>query len=182
MTDYPPPPYKIKMVEPIQLISRDRRKKALEEAHYNLFNLKSQDIYLDFLTDSGTGAMSQNQWAAMMVADETYANATSFQHFESSVREFTGFNEVIPTHQGRAAENIIFGHILKEKHGSLVISNQSFDTTVGHILFNGAQPVDIVIDEGKNPSFDHPFKGNMNIKKLEKLLFEQGEQISVISN
>ncbi|MHA2502285.1 MAG: tryptophanase [Candidatus Kariarchaeaceae archaeon] len=181
MTYYPPPPYKIKMVEPIVLIPEEDRLRAIKDAEYNLFNLKAQDIYLDFLTDSGTGAMTQTQWAAMMVADETYANALSYQRFEESVRTFTGMSEIIPTHQGRAAENILLGTLLVDKPGSWVVSNQSFDTTVGHILFNKAQPVDIVIKEGRDPNADHPFKGNMDTDKLKELLEESSEKIALIT-
>ncbi len=175
--EYPAPPYRIKMVEPIRLLDAQSRLSRMKEAHWNLFNLNAQDIYLDFLTDSGTGAMTQEQWAAMMTGDESYANARSFQRFESAVREFTGLPEVIPTHQGRAAENILLPSVLGE--GKYVVSNQSFDTTVGHILFNGKEPMDIVIDEGLDPSTDYPFKGNMNLEKLKGAL--EGENVALVT-
>lgn len=181
MASYQPPPYRIKMIEPIQLPSREIRESALKRAHYNLFNLRASEIYIDLLTDSGTGAMSHNQWASMMIADESYANAKSYFRFEKVVSKLTGFKEIIPTHQGRAAENIIFGHLLKNTPNSIVVSNQLFDTTVGHILYNGAAPVDLVIREGKEPLSLHPFKGNMDILKLESFLGEKSEDVSVIT-
>ncbi len=181
MVNYPPPPYKIKMVEPINLIPREKREEALKRANYNLFNLMADEIYLDFLTDSGTGAMSQTQWSAMMLGDETYANARSFLRFKKTIEEFTGLPEVIPAHQGRAAENVLFGHLLKDKAGSWVVSNQSFDTTVGHIMYNGAKPVDIVIEEGKDPQKVLPFKGNMDTAKLQSILENDADKVAVIT-
>lgn len=181
MAEYTPPPYKIKMVEPIELVDHKTREKALNQASYNLFNLRAQDIYLDFLTDSGTGAMSQTQWAAMIQGDESYANARSFERFQRVVQDFTGMAEVIPAHQGRAAENILFGHLLRLHPDSWVVSNQSFDTTVGHILYNGAKPVDIVIQEGLDPIINHPFKGNMDTERLEQILDQDGARVAVIT-
>ncbi len=169
------------MVEPISLISRNEREKALQRASYNLFNLKADEIYLDFLTDSGTGAMSHTQWASMMVGDESYANARSFTRFKEVVQEFTGLPEVIPTHQGRAAENVLFGYLLKDKPGSWVVSNQSFDTTVGHILYNGAKPVDILNEDGKDPTKNLPFKGDMDVDQLKKILGETPEKVAIIT-
>ena len=175
--EYPAPPYRIKMVEPIRLLDAENRIKRIKEAEWNLFNLNAEDIYLDFLTDSGTGAMSQEQWSAMMMGDESYANARSFRRFERVVQQFTGLPEVIPTHQGRAAENVLLPSILKE--GKYVVSNQSFDTTVGHILFNGREPYDIVIDEGLDPVNEHLFKGNMNTTKLKSIL--DGGLVSMVT-
>lgn len=169
------------MVEPITLISREKREMALQRASYNLFNLKAEEIYLDFLTDSGTGAMSHTQWASMMIGDESYANARSFARFNKTVQEFTGMQEVIPTHQGRAAENVLFGYLLKDKAGSWVVSNQSFDTTVGHILYNGAKPVDILNEDGKDSKKILPFKGDMDTKQLRKILEENSEKVAVIT-
>ncbi len=169
------------MVEPISLISHTERETALKRASYNLFNLKAEDIYLDFLTDSGTGAMSQTQWASIMVGDESYANARSFSRFKQVVQKFTGLPEVIPTHQGRAAENVLFGYLLKDKPGSWVVSNQSFDTTVGHILYNGAKPVDILNEDGKDPQKILPFKGDMDISQLKKILAESSDKIAIIT-
>ncbi|MHA2091196.1 MAG: tryptophanase [Candidatus Kariarchaeaceae archaeon] len=181
MVDYLPPPYRIKMVEPISLPSKESRRLALKKAHYNIFNLRADEVFIDLLTDSGTGAMSQNQWASLMVGDESYANSTSFDRFKSVIQEITGFSEVIPTHQGRAAENVLIGHLLKNRPNSLVISNQSFDTTIGHILYNKSIPVDIVIDEGRDPTSLHPFKGNIDIEKLKSILQEKKEEVSIIT-
>ena len=169
------------MVEPVHLIPQSERELALKRAHYNLFNLTSEEIFIDLLTDSGTGAMSHNQWASMMQADESYANAKSFTRFKEVIEMSTGMGEILPTHQGRAAENILFGHLLKDKKQAMVVSNQSFDTTIGHILYNEAIPVDIVIEEGKSPSFIHPFKGNMNIQKLEDVLLSNSDQVEIIT-
>ncbi|MFV2013807.1 MAG: tryptophanase [Candidatus Heimdallarchaeota archaeon] len=181
MTTYLPPPYRIKMIESIKLPSKDQREKALTLAHYNLFNLSAEDIYIDLLTDSGTGAMSQNQWAAMMQGDESYANAKSFKRFKETVQKITGFSEIIPAHQGRAAENILFGHLLRNLSNSVVISNQSFDTTIGHILSNGAIPVDLVTDDALNATLIKPFKGNMDIEKLNKWFKENDNPVAAIT-
>ncbi len=181
MVKYFPPPYRIKMIEPIKLPSVERRNQAIKEANYNLFNLNSEDIFIDLLTDSGTGAMSDKQWASLMVGDESYANAKSFYRLKSVVTDLTGFSEIIPTHQGRAAENILFGYILKDKPHSFVVSNQSFDTTVGHILYNKAYPKDLVVQESKEIDTTLPFKGNMDIKRLRELLETEHQNVSVIT-
>lgn len=181
MTTYLPPPYRIKMIEPIELPSVERRIESLEKAHFNLFNLKAEDIFIDLLTDSGTGAMSHNQWASMMRGDESYANAKSFTRFCDVIQKLTGFKEILPTHQGRAAENILFGHILKETPNSVVISNQSFDTTIGHILYNDATPVDLVSDIARDASNLSPFKGNMDTQKLTKWFEENDDHVAVIT-
>lgn len=169
------------MIEPISLINRKQREDALKNANYNVFNLKSQDIFIDLLTDSGTGAMSQNQWASLMVGDESYANAKSFQRFEATIRKIFGFSEIIPAHQGRAAENILFGHLLQNKANQMVISNQSFDTTVGHILYNHAKPIDIVVPEGRDPKSQFPFKGNIDLNRLTELIENQRDEIAFIT-
>ncbi|MCY3412633.1 MAG: tryptophanase [Candidatus Heimdallarchaeota archaeon] len=181
MVKYNPPPYRIKMVEPIELPSVEERHQAIKEANYNVFNLKASQIFMDLLTDSGTGAMSHGQWASMMKGDESYANAKSFYRIKDVVKRLTGFEEFIPAHQGRAAENILFGHLLQNKAGQYVVSNQSFDTTVGHILYNKAKPIDIVIEEGKSAKTDHPFKGNMDTSKLQEILTKEGEKVEIIT-
>lgn len=169
------------MVEAIELLPRDKREKALKRANYNIFNLKAEEVFIDFLTDSGTGAMSQEQWASLMLGDESYAHARSFERFQKQVQEFTGLRYVIPTHQGRAAENVLFGTLLADRPGSLVVSNQSFDTTVGHILYNKAKPQDIVIEEGLDPQKELPFKGNIDLEKLVEILEDPTKDVSVIT-
>lgn len=181
MTNYLPPPYRIKMVDPIKLISKEQRDKALTMANYNLFSLQAEDVFIDLLTDSGTGAMSHNQWAAMMQGDESYANAKSFTRFKETIQAITGFPEILPAHQGRAAENILFGHILKDLPNSVVISNQSFDTTIGHILYNGATPIDLVTDDAKETQLIRPFKGNMDLTKLTDWLDNNDDPVAAIT-
>ncbi len=161
-------PFKIKMVEPIRQTTEKERIKLLKEAHYNPFLIKADNVLLDFLTDSGTGAMSDKQWAAMITGDEAYAGSKSFYHFESVVKNITGFKHVIPTHQGRAAEKILFSTALKK--GDMVPNNTHFDTTRANVEYVGAEAVDLVIDEGKQPALVHPFKGNINLEKLEAFL------------
>ena len=161
-------PFRIKAVEPIRFTSRDERQKALEEAHYNLFLLKAEDVLIDLLTDSGTGAMSSAQWAGMMQGDESYAGAKSFFRFERSIKEITGFKHIIPTHQGRAAERILFGSVLKP--GDIVPNNTHFDTTRANIENRGAIALDLVIPEGHQPQIVHPFKGNIDLLALERTL------------
>lgn len=158
-------PFKIKMVEPLSFLTREQRENLLIEAGYNLFLLKSKHVTFDFLTDSGTTAMSSAQWAAMMIADETYAGSKSFEKFQNVVNEVMGFPYVIPTHQGRASERVFFGHLVKK--GNKVPSNNHFDTTRANIEYLGAEAVDLVIDEGKDPKNTFPFKGNIDLKKLE---------------
>ncbi|HZT41542.1 MAG TPA: tryptophanase [Chthonomonadaceae bacterium] len=165
-------PFKIKMVEPIRATTPEERAGILRKAHYNPFLIHSEDILLDLLTDSGTSAMSAAQWGAMMVADESYACSRSFFKFEKVVRALTGFKNIIPTHQGRAAERILF-EIVGGK-GKVVPSNNHFDTTRANIEYSGADAVDLVIDEGKIPSSEHPFKGNIDIGKLEALIERVG--------
>ncbi len=158
-------PFKIKMVEPLHFHTRLEREGYLKEAGYNLFLLNSSQITFDFLTDSGTTAMSAEQWASMMTADESYAGSRSFGNFKAAVQDIMGFEYVIPTHQGRAAERIFFGKMVKE--GNKIPSNNHFDTTRANIEFLKAEACDLVIEEGKNPRSDFPFKGNIDTNKLE---------------
>jgi len=161
-------PYKTKMVEYIKPSTVEQRKQWIKEADYNLFNLTSDKVFIDLLTDSGTGAMSDNQWAEMMRGDESYAGSKSFLMLRDTVKRITGFEYFLPTHQGRAAENVLFSVLVKE--GDIVPGNSHFDTTKGHIEFRKATTCDCTIDEAFDTSVFHPFKGNINIKKLEKTL------------
>jgi tryptophanase len=158
-------PYKIKMVEHIKRSTIEQRLKWIKKAHYNLFNLSSDKVFVDLLTDSGTGAMSDQQWAEMMIGDESYAGSSSFKKLKKTVRKITGFKYFLPTHQGRAAENVLFSAMVKE--GDIVPGNSHFDTTKGHIEFRRATAVDCTIDEAFDTSVIHPFKGNVDINKLE---------------
>ncbi|SNR70309.1 tyrosine phenol-lyase [Lutibacter agarilyticus] len=162
-------PYKIKMVEHIKRSTKEQRLKWIKEANYNLFNLSSDKVFIDLLTDSGTGAMSDQQWAEMMIGDESYAGSSSFKKLKKSVKKITGFKYFLPTHQGRAAENVLFSALVKE--GDVVPGNSHFDTTKGHIEFRKATAVDCTIDEAFDTSIIHPFKGNVDLKKL-KTVFE----------
>ena len=151
----------------------DERRKLLEEAHYNLFNLRAKHVLIDLLTDSGTSAMSQEQWANIMRGDESYAGSRSFYELEAQVKAIFGYEHLIPTHQGRAAERILFSIVLEE--GDVVPNNNHFDTTRANIEHQKAQALDLVIDEGKIPSLDHPFKGNLDTDKLESVIREHGK-------
>ena len=167
-------PFRIKSVEPIRWTTRAERQELLRAAAYNLFLLPAEDVLIDLLTDSGTGAMSTKQWAAIMEGDESYAGSKSFDHFRDSIREIFGYRHVIPTHQGRAAERILFSVMCKQ--GDVVPNNTHFDTTRANVEFVGAGAVDLVIAEGKQPSLPHPFKGNMDIEALEKLIDRVGRE------
>src|SRR6266496_3414894 len=167
-------PFRIKSVEPIRWTTREERERLLRAAHYNLFLLPAADVLIDLLTDSGTGAMSTHQWAAVMEGDESYAGSKSFDRFRDSVQDITGFRHVIPTHQGRAAERILFGVMCKKS--DIVPNNTHFDTTRANVEFVGAEAVDLVIAEGKQPSSRHPFKGNMDVEALEQLIVRVGRE------
>ncbi|MFB3817609.1 MAG: tryptophanase [Candidatus Methylomirabilales bacterium] len=158
-------PFKIKMVEPLPRRSREEREQVLQAAGHNLFLVPARDVTFDFLTDSGTTAMSAAQWGAMLGSDESYAGSTSFARFERAVRELTGYRHVIPTHQGRAAERLLFSHLVTP--GSRIPSNSHFDTTRANIEQLGGEAVDLVIPEGRQPQHPHPFKGNMDLERLE---------------
>lgn len=174
MADYPAEPFRIKMVEPVRRSAREHREKAFRDAGYNLFGLKAEDVYIDLLTDSGTGAMSQAQWAAMMEGDESYSGASSFYRLSGAVKEIFGFDWFVPTHQGRAAENILSALLVKPGHN--VPNNMHFDTTDANIRARGGNTVNLVIDEAFDPASPHPFKGNMDIGKLRRFIEEAGPQ------
>ena len=167
-------PFRIKSVEPIRWTTRAEREQLLRAAHYNLFLLSADDVLIDLLTDSGTGAMSTEQWAGIMRGDESYAGSKSFDHFRASVQEIFGYKHVIPTHQGRAAERILFSVICKK--GDVVPNNTHFDTTRANIEFVGAEAVDLLPPEGRQPALRHPFKGNMDVAALEQLIARVGRE------
>jgi tryptophanase len=160
--------YKIKMVETIRRSTREERENWIRLAKYNLFNLKSDQVFIDLLTDSGTGAMSDKQWSEMMLGDESYAGASSYYKMKNAIRDILGFEYFLPTHQGRAAENVLFSALVKE--GDIVPGNSHFDTTKGHIEFRKAKAVDCTIDEAFDTTVYHPFKGNIDLVKLEDVL------------
>ena len=165
-------PYKIKVVEPLKMTTREERKKALEEAGFNTFLLKSDDVYIDLLTDSGTNAMSDNQWAGMMLGDEAYAGSKNFYHLEEAVQKYYGYKYLVPTHQGRGAEHIISKILIKP--GTFVPGNMYFTTTRLHQELAGGKFVDVIIDEAHDPANLHPFKGNVDLNKLDALVKKVG--------
>ncbi|MDR3287288.1 MAG: tryptophanase [Prevotellaceae bacterium] len=170
--------WKIKMIEPIRKSTRNEREQWLKQADYNVFKLKAEQVYIDLLTDSGTGAMSDRQWASMMIGDESYAGATSFFKMKEAINRITGFEFVLPTHQGRAAENVLFSCLVKE--GDYVPGNSHFDTTKGHIESRKAFAVDCTIAEACDTQLELPFKGNVDIAKLEKVLNEHNQKIPFV--
>lgn len=167
-------PFRIKSVEPIRWTTRFERERLLRVAHYNLFLLPASDVLIDLLTDSGTGAMSTHQWAAVMEGDESYAGSKSFDRFRNSVQGIFGYRHVIPAHQGRAAERILFGVTCKK--GDVVPNNTHFDTTRANVEFAGGEALDLVISEGRDASADHPFKGNMDVHELERVIQRAGRE------
>lgn len=171
-------PFRIKTVEPIRQTTPEERRIAIEKAHNNVFLLKAGDVLIDLLTDSGTGAMSVYQWAGMMKGDESYAGARSFDVFEKSVRDITGFTHVIPTHQGRAAEHILFHSLVKS--GDIVPNNTHFDTTRANVEDAGGIALDLPIKEGTHAQSTHPFKGNMDVIALEETLERHGDRVPVV--
>lgn len=170
--------WKIKMVEPITKSTREQREQWIREAHWNVFQLKANQVYIDLLTDSGTGSMSDRQWAGIMLGDESYAGASSFFKLQETVKAITGFEYMIPTHQGRAAENVLFSYLVHA--GEIVPGNSHFDTTKGHIEGRKAIAFDVTIDEAKNTQLEIPFKGNLCPVKLEKCLAENADKIPFI--
>jgi len=167
-------PFKIKVIEPIRISTEQERIHYLKEASYNLFGLKSEQVIIDFLTDSGTSAMSDNQWAGMMRGDESYAGSKSWERMRNTIHSLTGYTYIFPTHQGRAAERIVYGKLGGK--GKIFISNTHFDTTRANIEVTGAEAIDIPIPEAKETCLIYPFKGNMDIDKLEKLIVLYGKE------
>ncbi len=171
-------PFKIKSVEPIVFTTAEQRFKLLEAAKYNVFLLRARDVMIDLLTDSGTGAMSASQWGAVMTGDESYAGADSFYEFQAAVQEIFGMPEVIPTHQGRAAERLLFGAICKK--GDIVPNNTHFDTTRANLEYLGVRALDMVIPEGRDTRSMHPFKGNMDVDALGEVIERDREHIPFV--
>ena len=170
--------WKIKMIEPIRKNTYEERKQWMKDAHYNLFQIKSEQVYIDLITDSGTGARSDRQWAALMIGDESYARASSFFNLQHTIQQLTGFEYIIPTHQGRAAENVLFSYLVHE--GDIIPGNSHFDTTKGHIEGRKAVALDCTIDEARDTQLELPFKGNVDIRKLEDALEKYAERIPFI--
>lgn len=176
---YVPEPFRIKMVEPLRMLTREEREQRIAEAKYNLFGLRGEDCYIDLLTDSGTNAMSENQWAGVMNGDEAYAGASSYYKLMQAGQDIFGFGYIQPVHQGRAAEKVLFPLFMEK--GKYAISNMFFDTTRAHVELAGARAIDCVVEEAKDPAKRAPFKGNMDVAKLEKLINELGaENVSMV--
>ena len=165
-------PYKIKMVELLRMTTREERDQAIREAGYNTFLLRSRDVYIDLLTDSGTSAMSDRQWAGLMMGDEAYAGSENYYHLEEAVQEYYGYKYLVPTHQGRGAEHLMSQIMIKE--GDYIPGNMYFTTTRLHQELAGGHFVDVIVDEAHDPGSDHPFKGNVDMAKLDKLVQEVG--------
>ena len=174
MAEFVPEPFRIKTVEPIKKTTRQERARILEEAGYNIFNVRAEDVYIDLLTDSGTGAMSQNQWAGLMLGDESYAGCRNFYNLKETIEQIFGFKYFVPTHQGRGAENVLFSIMVGPNQS--VPNNMHFDTTMGNILARGGRPTNHVIAEGLDPVSRFPFKGNMDIAALEAYIQKTGPQ------
>ncbi len=172
--EFPSEPFRIKVVEKVKKTSREERDRLIREAGYNVFNLPSESIYVDLLTDSGTSAMSDRQWAGMMMGDEAYAGSRNFYHFEEVVQRIFGYKHIIPTHQGRVAENLLFSVVLNE--GDVVPNNIHFDTTRANVEFHNAKALNLVIDRGLDPDDPFPFKGNIDLDKLERTIQEYGPE------
>jgi len=166
--------YKIKMVEPIRKSTRKEREEWIKKAKFNLFNLRSEQVFIDLLTDSGTGAMSDRQWGAIMTGDESYAGSSSYYHLKETIKDVTGFEHFLPSHQGRAAENVLFSSFIKA--GDLIPGNAHFDTTKGHIEFRHADAIDCTIKEAYDTTREHPFKGNVDLDKLEHVLISNPKE------
>jgi len=171
---YVPEPFRIKMVEPIRMLTKAERTAKIKDAKFNMFNLKGEDCYIDFLTDSGTNAMSDDQWAGLLKGDEAYAGSDSYFKLTAAAKDILGYGYVQPVHQGRAAEKVLFPLFLKE--GKFAISNTFFDTTRAHVILSGARPIDCVVDAAKDPKNRSPFKGNMDIAKMEQVILEKGPE------
>lgn len=174
MKKYVPEPFRIKMVETIKMTTPEERDVAIKKAHYNLFNLASEDCYIDLLTDSGTNAMSHNQWAGIMRGDEAYGGSSSFYKLVNTAKNMFNYDYIQPVHQGRAAEKVLFPLLLEK--GKVAISNMFFDTTRAHVELAGARAIDCVVPEAKDPSDRKKFKGNMDVKKLEEVILEHGPE------
>jgi len=176
----PVEPFKIKVIEHVGMPNAERRKEAIKEAGYNPFLLKSEDVFIDLLTDSGTTAMSDNQWAGMMLGDEAYAGARNFYHLEKAIQDVLGYKHVVPTHQGRGAEHLMYSHLVKP--GQIVPRNMYFTTSKVHVEIPGGTMVDVIIDEAHDPANEHPFKGNIDFNKLQALIDQHGpEKISFVN-
>lgn len=172
-------PFKIKMVEPIKMTTKEEREEKIQEANFNLFSLKADDVYIDLLTDSGTGAMSSKQWAAVMLGDESYSGASSYFKLVEAAKDIFGYKYIQPVHQGRAAEKVLVPLFVEQ--GKYAISNMHFDTTRAHVELTGAKAVDCVVPEALDTVTYAPFKGNMDIVRMEKLINEFGvENVGVI--